>query len=198
MPHVLVVRDPGAEPGDPGGLQATAQLVVQGPDDRADVLRGEARGDRAQFRDPNGGDLLDDDVLGGHASLALDGLEPRADLGEPCPCLRQGRFELGLAQTQHAPQFVRVDLLVEDRADLFQGEAEVLERNDAVEQGELVRRVEAVARVRVDPGRAQQSDGVVVAQHPDRHPPVPGEVSDGEHDDPYGTASHGVRVKRHC
>jgi hypothetical protein len=36
--------------------------------------------------------------------------------------------------------------------------------------------------VRFGAGRPEQPDGVVVAQHPGRHLPEPGEVSDGEHD----------------
>jgi hypothetical protein len=66
----------------------------------------------------------------------------------------------------------------------------------AIWAGEPAGLVEPVAAGRVDPGRAEQPGRVVVAQHAYRHLAMPGEVSDGEHDASYPTASHGVRVKR--
>ena len=40
----------------------------------------------------------------------------------------------------------------------------------------------------VDPGRQEQADRVVVAQHPDAHPPDRGELSDGVHDGEHAAA----------
>ncbi|GHG40523.1 hypothetical protein GCM10018980_14860 [Streptomyces capoamus] len=120
--------------------------------------------------------------------LALDRSEPRLDLDQPCFRGGHGGRQFGPPQPQHAAQFLDAYLPLDDVPHLPKGEAEVLERDDAVQAGELGGGVVAVAAGGVDVGRAQQAGGVVVTQHPDRDAAVPGEVSDGEHDVSESTA----------
>ncbi len=56
-------------------------------------------------------------------------------------------------------------LLVEHAADLFEAEAEVTQRQDAMQPAELRDSVRAVARRAVDAFRPEQTDLVVVPQH---------------------------------
>jgi hypothetical protein len=158
--------------------------------------RLEAGRGRGELGHPDRRDALDLDVVGGHGALPLDDLESRLDLGQPRRVGGQLGLQFGLAQPQHAAQLLGADLLVQHRPDLVQAEAEILQRDDAVEPGQLAGRVEAVAAGRVDPRRAEQPGRVVVPQHPHRDPAVPGEFPNGEHDVPKLTASHRVRVKR--
>jgi hypothetical protein len=119
------------------------------------------------LRDPDGRDPLDLDVVGWHGALHLDDLEPRLDLRQP-GCVRGDLgLQFGLAQSQHSAQLPGADLLIQNRAHLLEGEAEILQGNDAVEPRELTGLVEPVAAGRVDLGRAEQPDRVVVAQHAD-------------------------------
>jgi hypothetical protein len=98
------------------------------------------------------------------------------------------RLQLGLAQPQHPAQLFGADLLVQHGAHLVEGEAEIFQRDDAVEPRKLAGLIEPVAAGRVDPSREEQPGRVVMTQHADRHPTVPGEVSDGEHDASNSTA----------
>lgn len=68
----------------------------------------------------------------------------------------------GPPQPEHPAQFRRADLLGQDRLDLRQGEAEVLQRDDAVQVGELSGVVEAIPVDRVHAGGPEQADRVVV------------------------------------
>ncbi len=76
-------------------------------------------------------------------------------------------MQFGLAQPQHPAELLGADLLVQHGAHLFEGEAEVFQRDDAVEPCELAGFVEPVAGGRGDPGRAEQPGRVVMAQHAD-------------------------------
>jgi hypothetical protein len=60
-----------------------AQFCIQRLDDRGDGGRFEAGRGRGELGHPDGGDLLDLDVVGGHGALPLDDLESRLDLGQP-------------------------------------------------------------------------------------------------------------------
>ena len=90
-------------------------------------------------------------------------------------------FQLGPAQGQHAAQLVERDS-VQEPPGLGQGEPEILQRHDPVEQPQLTRRVAAVPGVRVYRGRPQQPDLVVVPERADRYAADPGELADAEHD----------------
>jgi hypothetical protein len=114
-------------------------------------------------------------------TFPLDEPEPRLDAGQPGRTAGELVLELRLPQPQHAAQLLRGQLRVEDLADLLQAEAEILERDDAVQPGELVGRVEPVPGRLVDDRRPEQPEGVVVPQHPRRHLTERREVSDGEH-----------------
>src|SRR5262245_17844569 len=102
---------------------------------------------------------------------------------------------LGLAHPQHPPQFVNGQVLVEDRADLVEIEAEVAQGHEAVESGQLVCRVIAVAGCGIHSVGAKEADLVVVAQHARGPLAEPGEVSDGHHGVVIYDASHCVKVK---
>jgi hypothetical protein len=85
---------------------------------------------------------LDGDVVGGHGSLALDDPEPGLDVREPGRVGRDLVLEFGLAQFEHAAQFLGGDVLVGDLLHLLQGETEFLQRDDAVEPRELSGRMD--------------------------------------------------------
>jgi hypothetical protein len=91
-------------------------------------------------------------------------------------------------------------LLGQDRLRLLQGEAQVFQRDDAVQLGELSGLVEAVPGGRVDAGRTEQADRVVVPEHADRYPAVPCELPDAEHDGlvlPPDTVSGSTAIRRY-
>ena len=94
------------------------------------------------------------------------------------------RERSSVRRSRSTAQLLRAHLVVDHRAHLGEGEAEVLERDDPVEPGELRGLVRAVAGGRVHVRGPEQADRVVVPQHPDRHAAVAGEVSDSEHDSP--------------
>src|SRR5690349_3468467 len=179
---VLVVRDGRTGRRDVGAGQAAPHVVVERLDDRRDGLWFVARGYTRQFGYPDRREALDDDPFGRHPGSVLDRQQPRLDPGEPGRLGLDAGLDLRPAQPEHAAQFRRADLLREDRLHLLQGEAEVLERDDAVQLVELARLVEAVPGSRIDAGRPDQPDRVVVPEHPDRDAAVPCELPDAEHD----------------
>jgi hypothetical protein len=95
--------------------------------------------------------------------------------------LGERALELGLAQHQHAADLLRRDLVPEHPADLVEGQAELLERQDAVELAELAGAVVPVAGLRIGAHRAQQADAVVIAQQPPGDAGDLRELSDPEH-----------------
>jgi hypothetical protein len=105
------------------------------------------------------------------------------------------RLDLSPAYLQHSSQLVNRQLFVEDGADLVKLEAEVAQGHEAVESSELVGRVVAISGNGIDPARAEQSDLVVVVQHPRRHLAESGEVSNGQHGVVIYGISHWVKVK---
>jgi hypothetical protein len=178
---VLVVRDRRTGRHHAGRAESVEQLAEQRLDDRADVLPVVALGEGAELGDPGRGDAFQDDVVGGHVTFLLDQPEPRLDTEQPGRALGQLLLELCLPQPQHAAQFLRGQLGVDDLVHLLQAEAEILERDDPVQPAELVRRVVAVPGRLVDDRRPEQPDRVVVPEHPGRHLPERREVPDGEH-----------------
>ena len=86
------------------------------------------------------------------------------------PPLPQTEKQLGVVQGQQCP-------------DLSQGKAVALEPLNAHQVGQLLLPVVAVAVVPHLLG-AQQSQRVVVAQHPGCDPAQPGKITDGQHDIP--------------
>jgi hypothetical protein len=176
---LLVITRQAPRRRDVGERQPAAQFRAQRPDDRADRLRREPRGDARQLHHPHRGQRLDHNVV--EPALVFDRPQPGLDLREPGRPRGQRGFELRAPQRQHAAHLLDRDLVGQQRRHLLEGEPEVLQRDDPVEPRQLARRVAAVAGRGVDAGRAQQPDRVVVAQHPDRHPAVAGEVADREH-----------------
>src|SRR5215469_11558047 len=151
-------------------------------------------GRSCQLARPDRREAFDDDPVGRHTCLVLDCGQPRLDPGEPGSLGLYLSLDLGPAQPEHAAQFRRAHLLLQDRLHLLQGEAKILQRDDAVQLGELARLIEAVSAGRLDAGWTEQPDRVVVPEHPDRDATVPRELTDTEHDMSRSTASHGVRV----
>src|SRR6202522_2834434 len=98
-----------------------------------------------------------------HRSPSADG-----DMSQVRPC--------AAAQSSSALVAAMSSLLGQDRLHLLQGEAQVFQRDDAVQLGELSGLVEAVPGGRVDAGRTEQADRVVVPEHADRYPAVPCEL----------------------
>ena len=155
--HVGVVRDRGADRGEPGLAEPAAELAVERPDDGGDRVGFEAGRRRVKLGDPHGRNLLDLNILCWHGALHLDDPEPRLDLGQPGAVGGDLRLQLSSAQPQHPVQHVDAELLLHHHAHLIQGEAEVLQRDDPVESGELAGRVEAVAAGWVDIGQGRSS-----------------------------------------
>lgn len=97
-------------------------------------------------------------------------------------------MSLGLLEPQHAANLLRWQVAVEQFANLGQGKTQVLQREDAVEPGQLVGRVVPVAGEAVHFSRLEQTDLVVVAQCLHRYLAESRKVSDFEH------CSHSVHV----
>ena len=94
------------------------------------------------------------------------------------------QFPLALGETRIQSFGVAVDR--QQGPDFRQGEAHVPQGRDAADHGQLGLAVVAVVGEAVGLGGLQQSDGVVVAQHPDTDPGQLGELSDLQH----GGTSH--------
>jgi hypothetical protein len=139
--------------------------------------------------------LLEDYILLIHDVAPFDCSEVRLDAAQAGLLLADALLELGSAKTQHPGELLERRLTVEQSADLLKREAQVTQRQQPVKAGELVHAVRAVTRIRVDAFRPEQPQLVVVAEHPRRDLPEPGELSDVQHDDRSDTASHGVKVK---
>ena len=90
---------------------------------------------------------LHDDVVVGERALLLDLPEPRLDVPQPRGLLAQRPLGLRLLQHEHAADLVRRDPGVEHAPDLIEGEPEPLQGEDAIELGQLIRGVIAVARL---------------------------------------------------
>jgi hypothetical protein len=116
------------------------------------------------------------------AAVLTSAKQPRLDPGQPGRLGLDLSVDLGPAQLEHPAQFRRADLLGQDRLHLTEGEAEVLQGNDAVQLGELAGLVKAVPAGRVHAGRTEQADRVVVPEHADRYASVPRELPGAEHD----------------
>jgi len=181
--RVLVVREGRARRADARAGHQAHELAVQRLDDRRDGLRLVPRGGAGQLTDPDRREALDDDSVDRHAGLVLDAQQPRLDPGQPGRLGLNAIKDLGPAQLEHPAQFGRAHLLGQDGLHLAEGEAEVFQRDDAVQLGELAGLVEAISAGRVDAGRAEQADRVVVPEHADRYAAVPGELADAEHDE---------------
>ena len=181
---VLVVRDGRARRADARAGHQLPQVAVQRLDDRGDGLRLVPRGGAGQLPHPDRREALDHHPVDRDAGLVLNGQQARLDPGQPGRLVLDVSVDLGPAQLQHAAQLGRADLFGQDGLHLAQGEAEVLQRDDAVQLGQLSGLVEAVSGRSVDGGRAEQADRVVVPQHADRHAAVPSELPDAEHDGP--------------
>ena len=95
-------------------------------------------------------------------------------------------FQLPLALGETRVQGFRVAVDRQQGPDLRQGKAHVPQGRDTADHGELGFAVVAVVGEAVGLGGLQQSDGVIVAQHPDADPGQLGELSDLQH----GGTSH--------
>jgi len=103
-------------------------------------------------------------------------------------------LNLGLLHPQHPANLRRRQVLVEQLRDLLQREAEVLQGENAVEPGQLVERVVAIAGEAIDLDGLEQPDFVVVTQRLHRHAADSRKVSDLDHA-VRGSARRTVRPK---
>jgi hypothetical protein len=91
---------------------------------------------------------------------------------------------------------------VQAGGDLVEREAELPQRDDLLQAGDVGRRVQAVSRPRVQ-RRPEQADLVVAVQRPDRQPGPPRQLSHLQRLEPHGkascrcngTTSRNVRIK---
>lgn len=102
---------------------------------------------------------------------------------QPEPVARDLSGQLVAAGGQQMMQLPVIEPAVQDLANLLQREAQVLQRDQAVDPAELVGALEPIAGELDHPCRHEQAEPVVVAQHPHRHPGPSGEISDTQHGD---------------
>lgn len=128
------------------------------------------------------GDGFDGDFVRERAFFDL--LQANFDAVQTCLVFEDFLFDLGTGEGEHPPEPVGVEIFAvfEQVADLFEGEAHLFEGDDAMELGELVNRVIAVARPLVYLPGFEQAELIVVAQHPGRNLAEFGEFTDLEHE----------------
>ena len=90
-------------------------------------------------------------------------------------------FQLSAPEHEHPLEFLQGDP-VHELPGLREGEPELLQGGDAVQQSQLLGRVAAVAGGRIDLRGRQQPDLVVVPERADGDRAEPGELADAEHD----------------
>ncbi len=84
--------------------------------------------------------LLENDIVCWHNDLLFKCLQPRLYPRQSRLSLRELPVQLDLLEPEHAPYLVRTRLLVQQESDLFQGQAHIFHRQDAVQARELGRR----------------------------------------------------------
>jgi hypothetical protein len=82
-------------------------------------------------------------------TLPFDHPEPRLHAGEPDRVRRHLGLQLRASQAQHPAKLDDVDPVVEDRLDLLQREAQILEGDEPVEPAQLPGVVGAVSADRI-------------------------------------------------
>jgi hypothetical protein len=157
--------------------------------------RPEAGGCCGGLRDPERLGVLDDDVVGGHRLTPFERSEVGFDTAESGFLVGYFLRDLRPSKPQHPAELLDRRIVSEQWADLLQCQAEVSQRQEAVEVAELGHLVGPVAARRVDLPGPEQADLVVVPQHARRHLAQPGEPSDVQHDGVMDTPSHRVKVK---
>jgi 8-oxo-dGTP pyrophosphatase MutT (NUDIX family) len=119
----------------------------------------------------------------------------RFDSQEARPVVGETLLDLRAANAQHAAELLERWIFLEQATDLIEAQAEIPQREQSVQTGELGDTVRAVARCRVDLCGTQQPELVVVPQRAGRHVAEAGEISDAQHDNTIDTPSHRVKVK---
>ena len=115
-------------------------------------------------------DRFEDDVETFGPAMPVDLRDAGFDMPQPRFLLAQRTLHLRPLQRQHGPQFGWRDLVLEQRPDLFQRQAELLQRENAVQPRQLPDAVIAIARLGIDMGGLQQSELVVEPQLPGSRP----------------------------
>src|SRR5579883_3200245 len=126
-------------------------------------------------------DLFENYVVVWHTPLHIDRLKPGFDAHHARLPIRDLLLQLRALESQHAAQLFRRNPFIEYLADLLEREAQVLEREDAVEPGKLVHRVIAIPGLAVNADRLEESHLVVIAQRLDRDPAQLREISNAYH-----------------
>src|SRR5207248_6664078 len=98
--------------------------------------------------------------------VPFESSEVRFDSAQALLLLADGLLDLGSADPQHAPELFDRRVLLENVANLLQGEAQFAQGHYPVEPAQLAGSVKPVSVGRVDLVRREQADLVVVAQHP--------------------------------
>lgn len=174
-----IVADVRASPLRAGGGEGLDEPVEERADDVADIVAlADLGDDRRQLQGRQG---LGVEVTVGHRILLSQGGEPRLDRLQPGCVGDDRRAQLVGPGLQQRPPLASVQLVVEDPADLFEGEPEILQRDEPVGPLQLVRGIAAVAGERIHPRRREQPEPVVVPQHAHRHPGQSRELSDTQH-----------------
>lgn len=177
-------------------VEVGQHIRKQSAEDRPQVLRPEPGRSGGGLCDPHRLGGLDDDVGTVHHGAPFECSEVRFDSAESGLLVGHGLLDLGLANAQHAPQLIERRLRIEQPADLLEAEAEIPQRQEPVEPAPLGHGIGPISRCRVDPAGLEQSQLVVVAQHPGRDLSESGELSDVQHDDLSDPPSHRGKVKR--
>jgi hypothetical protein len=133
---VVRYRDTGARVGV---FEVAEHLGEEPAEDGPEVLVPEPGGGADRLRDTQWLCVLDDDVLDVHGVVPFQCSELRFDPAQSRPFLTDGLFDLGLTHAQHAPELVERRLVVEDAADLIEGEAEIPQRQQPMQPTEWVR-----------------------------------------------------------
>jgi hypothetical protein len=88
-----------------------------------------------------------------HGFLLVELAQQRFDVVDALFVLGVTLTELVASQTQHRAQLIDAQSVVEHRADIVEGEAEILQHHESVQSGQLRCRVLAVSVDRVDTSR---------------------------------------------
>src|SRR6266404_1020672 len=126
-------------------------------------------------------DRLEDDVKAFGPAMPVDLRDAGFDMPQASLFFPQRPLHLRPLQRQHGAQFGWRYLVLQQRPDLLQRQAEFLERENAVQPRQLPDAVVAIAGLGIDMGGLQQSELVVEPQLPCRDPRNLGEFADSEH-----------------
>jgi hypothetical protein len=113
--------------------------------------------------------VLEEYVIRRQQVLLFDLLQAHFDLDKLVLSVDKLLADLCVTQTEHSTHLLRGQPLIQHHPDLFQLEAEPLQRQDPVQPGQLAGRVIAVAGGPIHLDRFQEAKLIVVAQGRNRN-----------------------------